>query len=99
MKLIQRKYISIVISAYNEEANITRLYDKLLLILSSIENIQYELIFVNDGSLDETKAKVLELMNIDNNVRLVDLVRNFGHEIAMTAGMDYCMGDCVIYGC
>jgi len=93
----KRDYVSIVISAYNEEGNISRLYQDLLNSLEKINTIEYELIFVNDGSTDETKSKILQLLLNDANVRLVDLVRNFGHELAMTAGMDYSRGNCVIF--
>lgn len=94
---VKRDYISIVISAYNEEENIEKLYEDLCIILKEINGIKYELVFVNDGSTDKTKDKILQLLYNDSNVKLVDLVRNFGHELAMTAGMDYSCGKCVIF--
>ena len=94
---VKRDYISIVISAYNEEENIEKLYEDLCIILKEINGTKYELVFVNDGSTDKTKDKILQLLYNDSNVKLVDLVRNFGHELAMTAGMDYSCGKCVIF--
>ncbi len=92
-----RSSVSIVISAYNEEENIKELYGALMNCLEQAAGINCELIFVNDGSTDGTKTEILQLINSDSSVKLVDLVRNFGHELAMTAGMDYSRGDCVIF--
>ncbi len=92
-----REFISIVVSAYNEEENIEALYTQLTAHLQTINNIKYEIIFVNDGSKDTTKSKIINLLKADSKVKLVDFVRNFGHEIAMTAGMDYALGDAVIF--
>lgn len=93
----KREFISIVISAFNEEENIAELYKNLTNSLLEIKGLDYELIFVNDGSTDKTKEEILKLFVEDSRVRLVDLVRNFGHELAMTAGMDYSKGDGVIF--
>ncbi len=93
----RRDFISIVVSAYNEEDNIDALYAELTAHLKTINNIKYEIIFVNDGSKDATKEKIVTLLQADKNVKLVDFVRNFGHEMAMTAGMDYALGDAVIF--
>ncbi len=92
-----RSSLSIVISAYNEEENIRELYNALINNLEGIPELSYELIFVNDGSIDGTKAEILQLIDTDSTVKLVDFVRNFGHELAMTAGMDYSKGDSVIF--
>lgn len=91
------KLISIVISAYNEQDNVQELYKQLRAQLKKIKNTDYELIFVDDGSVDKTYANCLKLQEKDKNVKIVQLKRNFGHEIAMTAGMDYAKGDAVIF--
>ncbi len=92
-----RDFISIVVSAYNEEDSIDALYTQLTSHLETIHSVKYEIIFVNDGSKDATKSKIINLLAKDSNVKLVDFVRNFGHEMAMTAGMDYALGDAVIF--
>ncbi len=96
-KLSERNNISIVISAYNEEGNIIPLYEEIKKFIGPIEGLNYELIFVNDGSKDKTLDKLYELVKKDKCVKIVNFVRNFGHEIAMTAGMDYAQGNGVIF--
>lgn len=91
------KSVSIVISAYNEQDNVQELYKQLKAQLKTVKNVDYELIFVDDGSSDKTYANCLKLQKKDANVKIVQLKRNFGHEIAMTAGMDYAKGDAVIF--
>ena len=62
-----------------------------------IKNINFEFLFVDDGSKDDTLLVVKKLQHKDARVKIVQLKRNFGHEIAMTAGMDYAIGDAVIF--
>ena len=62
-----------------------------------VKNIDHELIYVDDGSSDKTYANCLKLQQKDSCVKIVQLKRNFGHEIAMTAGMDYAKGNAVIF--
>ena len=93
-----KKIISIVISAYNEEGNINELYKQLLQNTKEKDcRYKYEFVFVNDGSTDKTLGKIKALQHLDSDVRIVNLKRNFGHEIAMTAGMDHALGDAVIF--
>ncbi len=91
------KLVSIVVSAYNEENNVSELYKQLNVIVKKIKNVNFEFLFVDDGSTDKTYANCLKLQKKDERVKLVQLKRNFGHEIAMTAGMDYANGDAVIF--
>lgn len=91
------KSLSIVISAYNEEGNIKALYAELKAVLKTLPIKQYEIIFVDDGSKDKTLYYCHELQQHDSTVKIVHLVRNFGHEMAMTAGMDYAFGSAVIF--
>jgi glycosyltransferase involved in cell wall biosynthesis len=86
--------ISVVISAYNEEGNIPKLYEELT---KNLEGENYELLFVNDGSKDGTFTECEKLLKADERVKIVDFERNFGHEIAMTAGLDYAEGEAVIF--
>lgn len=90
-----RKSVSIVISVYNEESNINELYRELVKHLPG--DFQYEFLFVNDGSTDNSLTILMELMQSDKRVKIVNLGKNFGHEIAMTAGMDYAKGDCTLF--
>ena len=91
------KTVSIVVSAYNEEGNISKLYEELSKELEKVKNVHFEILFVNDGSKDTTFDKIQKLIKKDKRVKMVNLKRNFGHEIAMTAGMDYAKGDAVIF--
>ncbi|MBR6409606.1 MAG: glycosyltransferase family 2 protein [Alphaproteobacteria bacterium] len=91
------KTVSIVVSAYNEEGNIEKLYDELKKEIDKVSKVRFEILFVNDGSSDQTFSKIQKLVDLDNRVKMVNLKRNFGHEIAMTAGMDYAKGDAVIF--
>lgn len=89
------KIISIVISAYNEESNIPKLIEN---IWSNVANkFEYELIFVNDGSVDKTEEIISSYCQKDNRIKLLNFTKNYGHEIAMSAGMDIAGGDAVIF--
>jgi len=90
------KLLSIIISVFNEEENISPLHKQLIETLKNLP-ISYELIFVNDGSSDNSLAEMLRLQESDQNVHIVNFTRNFGHEIAMTAGSDYAKGDVLIF--
>lgn len=91
------KTVSIVISAYNEEGNINKLHQELKAELKKVKDVEFEMLFVDDGSKDTTLSKIRKLQEKDERVKIVQLKRNFGHEIAMTAGMDYAKGDAVIF--
>ncbi len=91
------KSVSIVISAYNEEGNVAALYEALSKELATVQDVLFEILFVDDGSSDATLSQVQALQKKDARVKIVHLKRNFGHEIAMTAGMDYAKGDAVIF--
>lgn len=95
--MTENKTVSIVISAYNEEDNVAELYRQLAEQADALKNIGFEFIYVDDGSSDKTYERCLKLQKKDARVKVVRLKRNFGHEIAMTAGMDYAKGDAVIF--
>jgi dolichol-phosphate mannosyltransferase len=59
-------------------------------------SISYEIIFVNDGSVDNSLAILKSIATSDKNVRIIDFSKNFGHEAAMLAGIDHCTGDLVV---
>lgn len=91
----KKRKIAIVIPCYNEEDNVKAVYDRLTEVLNST-NYQYDLIFVNDGSTDNTLNELLKLYEKDPKVKIIDLSRNFGKEIALSAGLDYADADAVI---
>ncbi|MFD1773932.1 glycosyltransferase family 2 protein [Paenibacillus rhizophilus] len=86
---------SVIIPMYNEEAVIQETYRRIKKVMETTEE-PYELIFVNDGSADNSAQMIEEYSYWDESVKLIDLSRNFGHQIAITAGMDYALGDAVI---
>lgn len=89
--------ISIVAPAYNEAENIEYFYAMVLEVIKQIPEItDYEFVFTNDGSKDNTLTTLLGLNRKDTNVKVLDLSRNFGKEIALSAGLDHSTGDIVI---
>jgi glycosyltransferase involved in cell wall biosynthesis len=88
-------FISIVVPAFNEQECIFAFYERAFPVLCDISN-RFEIIFVDDGSLDNTAEKVRELHSKDPRVKLIALSRNFGKEIAMTAGLDFANGEIVV---
>jgi len=86
---------SIVIPAYNEELVIEESYKRLKSVMDTT-NEEYELIFVNDGSRDKTGEMLSSLCDKDKNVKMIDFSRNFGHQTAITAGMDNSSGQAVV---
>ncbi|GGA45433.1 glycosyltransferase family 2 protein [Paenibacillus physcomitrellae] len=86
---------SVIIPMYNEEEVIGETYRRIKKVMSETGE-HYELIFVNDGSKDRSAAIIKDYSLWDNTVKLLDFSRNFGHQIAITAGMDYACGDAVV---
>lgn len=91
------KKITIIIPAYNEEESLPSLYERLEKLMHSMEHYEFEILFVNDGSKDNTINLIKEYREKDNRISYVDFSRNFGKEIAMVAGLDYATGNCVIF--
>jgi len=87
--------ISIIIPVYREEKNVSRLYERLEAVTSKIE-AEWEYIFVNDGSPDNSIGALRALAARDGRVRVIDFSKNFGKEIALTAGVHSCSGDAAI---
>jgi glycosyltransferase involved in cell wall biosynthesis len=86
---------SIVIPLFNEELVVNETYKRVRTVMDSTGE-PYEIIFVNDGSRDGTLGKVREIAKMDRNICLISFSRNFGHQSAITAGMDYSKGQAVI---
>lgn len=89
------KKLSVVVSCYNEELALRQFYAETSKVLKSL-SWDYELIFVNDGSQDGSIEILKELASGNEKVKVVDFSRNFGHEAAMIAGMDYSSGDGIV---
>ncbi|WEK53484.1 MAG: glycosyltransferase family 2 protein [Candidatus Cohnella colombiensis] len=88
-------FLSVVVPMYNEEEVIEVTYERLKVVLDSLGET-YEIVFVNDGSRDKTAEIVRRLCGQDRHVKLIDFSRNFGHQIAVTAGMDHSSGRTVV---
>lgn len=86
---------SIIIPMFNEEEVIQETYRRIKKVMGATGE-SYELLFVNDGSTDNCAQMIEEYSYWDESVKLIDLSRNFGHQIAITAGMDYSLGDAVV---
>lgn len=88
--------ISVVVPFHDEAAGIEAFYRELCFVLDRLVDHRFEVICVDDGSRDETLAKLLALIERDSRVRVLELSRNFGKEAALTAGIDASRGDAVI---
>lgn len=86
--------LSLIFPVFNEEANIQALYDKTKKIVDQMDG-GYEIIFVNDGSWDNTLAILFDLHEKNKNIKIINFSRNFGHQNAVSAGLRYAEGDCV----
>jgi dolichol-phosphate mannosyltransferase len=90
------KKISIVIPAYNEEGNVEMIHQKIKEVFDGLSNYDFEIIFVNDGSRDNTQQKLEELSGQYDEVKFIEFSRNFGHQPAVKAGIDNAHGNAVI---
>jgi len=87
--------ISIIVPVYNEQDNLPLLYDRLKAVVTQL-GLSYEFMFVNDGSKDQSLLILHQLAAKDEHVKFIDFSRNFGHQIAVTAGLDKVDGDAVV---
>lgn len=91
------KYVSIVIPVYNEQETLFLLYDQLQQVVSKIEiNYEWEIIFVNDGSKDDSWKIIRGFTQQNPRVKGISFSRNFGHQMALTAGYDAAQGDAIV---
>jgi dolichol-phosphate mannosyltransferase len=93
--ILKSPEISIVVPLYNEEKNIRLMYDRLVSSILKITS-NFEIIYVNDGSNDNSFLELVKLSNEDERVKYINFSRNFGHQIAVTAGLDYSKGAAVV---
>lgn len=92
---MERIVCSVIVPMYNEEAVILETYRRLSKVMNE-HGESYEIIMVNDGSRDKTGEIIRQLCKQDDHIKMIDFARNFGHQIAITAGMDYAAGDCMV---
>lgn len=90
------KKISVVIPMYYEEEVAQECYNRMSTVLKGIKGYEYEIIFVNDGSKDKTLEILEGIAEKDKNVKVLSFARNFGHQCAVTAGLQYVTGDAIV---
>lgn len=88
--------LTILIPVYNEQECLEMLYQRLVNVADKLGGVETEFLFVNDGSRDDSVQIIKRLQRSDKRVALLDLSRNFGKEVAMTAGIDYATGDALV---
>lgn len=91
-----KKKVSVIVPVYNEEVSLPVFHDTLSKVIQSMDQYDWEVLYVNDGSIDKTQSIIEEISRKDENVAYIELSRNFGKENAMLAGFDYMRGDCAI---
>ena len=96
MEKEENKKISVVIPMYYEEKVVTECYNRLKNVLEKLNNYDYELIFVNDGSQDNTLNLLEEIATQNKKVKVISFSRNFGHQAAVTAGLKFITGDAIV---
>ena len=90
------KILSIVVPLYNESAAVTPFHDSLSAVMESLKGYDYEIIYCNDGSIDDSATRLKVIASKDHHVRVIALSRNFGKEIATTAGIHIARGDAIL---
>lgn len=88
--------ITVVVPVFNESKVIDAFHQRTASALARIPDTDYELIFVDDGSRDDSYDQLVALAALDGRVKVVKFSRNFGHQIAISAGVDYAAGDCIV---
>lgn len=90
------KKISVIIPMYCEEKIIEECYSRLTNVLKELKNYEYEIVFINDGSIDKTLEMLVNISKKDLGVKVISFSRNFGHQAAVTAGLKYVTGEAVV---
>lgn len=88
--------LSVVVPCYNESEVIGLFHDAFQPVLEALDGLDFEIVYVDDGSADDTLSQLNQLARQDRRVRVCSLSRNFGHQITLTAGLDHARGDAVI---
>lgn len=91
-----RSLVSVVVPVFNESEVIEAFHARATQALGAVRGCDYEIVFVDDGSRDDSYAQLAAIAARDPHVRVIKFSRNFGHQIAITAGIDHARGDCVV---
>lgn len=91
-----RQLVSVVVPVFNEDATVREMHHRLASVFDTLPDVDCELIFVDDGSRDRSLDLLLEIAADDERLQVIGLSRNFGHQAAITAGIDHASGDAVI---
>ncbi len=94
MRLDEKFSISVIVAVYNDQEVLPELYKRLQIVLQEI-NVQYEIIFVDDASNDDSYKTLKDIQSSDNRIRILKLTRNFGQPNAISAGLDQAQGDII----
>jgi glycosyltransferase involved in cell wall biosynthesis len=92
----RKSLISLVVPVYNESEVLGAFYERASQVLASIPDFEYEILFIDDGSKDDSFEQMSAFAAHDPRVRVLKFSRNFGHHVAITAGIDHAGGDCVV---
>jgi dolichol-phosphate mannosyltransferase len=90
------RLLSVIIPCYNEQEVITETIKRLKTFAEGLKNIDVEFIFIDDGSRDQTRAMLKSFASDDSRIKIISFARNFGQQVAMTAGLDASCGDAVV---
>jgi len=91
-----RGTVSLVVPVYNEQEVIATFYERASKAMAALDGFDYELVFIDDGSRDTSYEQLKAFAARDPRVRVLKFSRNFGHQVAITAGIDHARGDCVV---
>jgi glycosyltransferase involved in cell wall biosynthesis len=94
--MTQLMKISVVAPFFNEGDGVLHFHKEMCTVFATLSQYDFELVCVDDGSSDSTLSRLIEIANTDNRVKVIEFSRNFGKEAALTAGIDYAVGDAVI---
>lgn len=94
---MKKKLVSIIIPVYRTAQSLAETHRGIMSIFKEISHYKYEIIFINDGSDDNSLNELIKIKKENPQVKIIDFVRNFGQASAIVAGMDYSKGDCIIH--
>jgi len=95
-KKTNKATLSIIVAMYNEEAVVAPFFEKILSILTKMQ-VTYEIICVDDGSTDKTLSLLYQFSLPNEQIKVISFSRNFGKEIALSAGLDFATGQAVVF--